>query len=160
MIGTKISHFSIANDLENRSGNKLTSRFSPLYLIFHRSYRNILLHVLALLIFSPCINPQQVDLPFENIPVGEGMPTAVNYILQDRIGYLWFATNSGLYKYDGYSFVSYKHDITDTTSILDNTLSTLYEDKTGVLWIGSWVGLEKFDRTTNSFLHYTPNPSA
>src|SRR4030067_3594251 len=105
------------------------------------------------------IYPQNSDLPFKDISVDEGMPTVTNYILQDRTGYLWFATNSGLYKYDGYSFVSYKHDLDDTSSIIDNNLTTLYEDKAGVLWIGSWLGLEKFYRTTGIFTHYTPNPS-
>ena len=159
MIGTKISRCVTANDLENRPGIKLTSQSTNLLLTIHRSFRNFLLHVLVCLILSPCINPQQVDIPFETFSVDEGMPTVTNYILQDRTGYLWFATNSGLYKYDGYNFTAYKLDLDDPTSIIDNTLTTLYEDKAGVLWIGSWLGLEKFDRTTGIFTHYTPNPS-
>ncbi len=67
---------------------------------------------------------------------------------------------SGLYRYDGYNFISYKHDPDDTSSIADNSLFTLYEDKVGVLWIGSLLGLEKFDHASGAFRHYTPNPSA
>jgi len=159
VIGTKISRCGSTNNLGNKSGIKLTSRFSVPGTTFHNSYRILLLCVLLSLIFSPGVNSQQVELPFENIPVGEGIPTAVNYILQDRIGYLWFASNSGLYKYDGYNFWSYKHDVSDTTSIIDNSLLTLYEDKTGILWIGTWLGLEKFDQTKSAFTHFTPNPS-
>ena len=105
------------------------------------------------------IYPQNSDLPFEDISVGEGIPTSVQNILQDRTGYLWFATWSGLYKYDGYNFTSYKHDVEDTTSIIDNTLSVLYEDKSGILWVGSRLGLERFNRESETFVHYTPNPS-
>lgn len=112
------------------------------------------------IILSPNIHSQQSDLTIETFSVVEGTPTAVNYILQDKIGYLWFATNSGLYKYDGYSFVPYKHNVTDTASIIDNSLTTLYEDKSGTLWIGTWFGLEKFDQTKNAFTHFTPNPSS
>ena len=61
------------------------------------------------------------------------MPTSIQNILQDRIGYLWFATWSGLYKYDGYNFTSYKHDVEDTTSIRDNILFVVYEDKSGII---------------------------
>ena len=87
------------------------------------------------------------------------MPTSVSYIFQDKTGFLWFGTNSGLYKYDGYSFTSYKHELEDTTTIIDNNLTTLYEDKEWVLWIGSYLGIEKYNPPTNTFVHYTPNPS-
>jgi len=104
-------------------------------------------------------HPQQAGLPFESVSLEEGMPTAVQCILQDRTGYLWFATWSGLYKHDGYSFVSYKHDLDDTTSLFENTLSVVFEDKEGVLWIGSYLGLERFDPRSETFVRYTPNPS-
>ena len=115
--------------------------------------------VILIILLSLSVYSQNLDLPFENFSIDEGMPTVTNYILQDRTGYLWFATNSGLYKHDGYNFSSYKHDLDDSNSLFDNTLSTLYEDKKGIMWIGTHLGLEKFDRTKNTFIHYTPNPS-
>jgi signal transduction histidine kinase/ligand-binding sensor domain-containing protein/AraC-like DNA-binding protein len=102
---------------------------------------------------------QQTDVVLEDIPVGGGIPTTVKNILQDRTGYLWFATWSGLYKYDGYNIVSYKHYFDDSTSLFDNNLNVLYEDNTGILWIGSRVGLERFDPKLETFTHFTPNPS-
>ena len=159
MIGTKISRCASANDLQNRFGIKLTSQSTNLLLTFHRSFKNLLFAVLVSLIFSPCINSQPVELQFEEIPIEESTPTSIQYIYQDRIGYLWFATWSGLYKYDGYSFTSYKHDVEDTTSIMDNTLSVVYEDKEGIIWIGSRLGLERFEPKSETFIHYTPNPS-
>jgi signal transduction histidine kinase/ligand-binding sensor domain-containing protein/DNA-binding response OmpR family regulator len=159
VIGTKISCCGITNNLENRQGAKLTSRFLVLSSNFHKSFLILLQSVLLSLIFPPCINPQQVELPFENIPIGEGIPTNVQHILQDRTGYLWFATWSGLYKYDGYNFTSFRHDDMQTTSIIDDALSVLFEDKAGILWIGSRLGLERFDPKSETFIHYTPNPS-
>ena len=153
MIGENISHYRILE--------KLIPCFMSV--IFNagklKLCTNIILFFLFIIFLPPYFYSQQTDLPFEHFSVNEGMPTVVNYILQDKIGYLWFATNSGLYKYDGYNFTSYKHDLDDTTSLMDNTLTTLYEDKEGVLWIGSWLGLEKFDRLKNTFKHYIPNPS-
>jgi len=123
------------------------------------SFNFIFLWLSIILFPYSYLNSQSQELTFEHLSVDQGMPTVTNCILQDKTGYLWFATNSGLYKYDGYNFTSYKHDIDDSTSIIDNRLFVLYEDKKGVLWVGSMLGLEKFDRTLNTFIHYTPNPS-
>jgi len=133
MIGTKISRCEIADNLEKRWGIKLPSQYLVLKLNHQKTSHNFLLGILFSLTFISSINPQLVELPFENFFLDEGMPTVTNFILQDRIGYLWFATNSGLYKYDGYNFNSYKHDLDDTTSLIDNTLTTLYEDSGGAL---------------------------
>jgi len=121
--------------------------------------RDLVLSFLVLMSMSPHIYSLQSDLAFETLSVDQGMPTNVQHILQDRTGYLWFATWSGLYKYDGYSVVSYRHQLEDTTSLFDNTLSVVYEDKAGVLWLGSDSGLERFDPTSETFTHYAPNPS-
>ena len=123
-------------------------------------YINIIYLWFSIILFPyRYLQSQSQELTFEHLSVDEGMPTVINCILQDRTGYLWFATNSGLYKYDGYNFTSYRHDLDDTTSIMDNTLTTLYEDNAGALWIGTWIGLEKFDGLSNTFVHYKLNSS-
>jgi signal transduction histidine kinase/ligand-binding sensor domain-containing protein/CheY-like chemotaxis protein len=159
VIGAIIGNSEITDNLENRGGIKLSSRFPLLQFTFHASLRIFLLPVLVFLIFISTIKSQQADLPFENFSLDEGMPTVTNCIIQDKIGFLWFATNSGLYKYDGYNFTSFKHDLEDTTSIIDNTINTICEDKSGILWIGTYVGLDRLDRVMGTFKHYTPNPS-
>jgi signal transduction histidine kinase/ligand-binding sensor domain-containing protein/CheY-like chemotaxis protein len=104
------------------------------------------------------VHAQQEDLAFETLPLDQGAATHVSCILQDRTGFIWIGTWSGLYRYDGYSFVAYKHNSDDSTSIADNLLSTIYEDKAGTLWVGSWLGLEELDQATGTFHHFTPNP--
>jgi signal transduction histidine kinase/ligand-binding sensor domain-containing protein/DNA-binding response OmpR family regulator len=113
----------------------------------------------VLVLVSPSVYSQQSDLAFETFSIDQGMPTNVRCIIQDKIGYLWFGTYNGLYKYDGYSLLSYRYDIDDTSSIGENLVFSLYEDKAGVLWAGTGVGLERFNRATSTFLHYVPNPS-
>ena len=123
--------------------------------------RPLLLLFTWFLTTSPSLVRAQEDaLAFESVPLDEGASTHVSCILQDRTGFIWIAAWSGLYRYDGYSFVAYKHNSADTSSIADNLLSTLYEDKAGNLWVGSWLGLEKFDQVTGTFRHFTPNPPA
>jgi signal transduction histidine kinase/ligand-binding sensor domain-containing protein/DNA-binding response OmpR family regulator len=64
-----------------------------------------------------------------------------------------------LNKYDGYSFTVYKHDPNNPESLSDNEIASLYEDRSGVLWIGTYRGgLNKFDRETNTFSSYRHDP--
>jgi signal transduction histidine kinase/ligand-binding sensor domain-containing protein len=154
MTGKKILFFGIA------SNSIVYTAIQPSIqtCILLSNLKKLILFSLSFIFLSSFIYSQQSDLPFEHFSVDEGMPTVVNYILQDKIGYLWFATNSGLYKYDGLNFTSFKHEPDDTLSLIDNTLTSLYEDKAGVLWIGTYLGLEKFDRLKNVFTHYVPSP--
>ncbi|MCK5102185.1 MAG: hypothetical protein KAR17_05195, partial [Cyclobacteriaceae bacterium] len=72
--------------------------------------------------------------------------------------YMWFGTQSGLVQYDGYSMKVYQPDPDDPFSISDRQIQTIYEDKSGTLWIGTQVGLNHFDRTTEKFTNYMHNP--
>ncbi|HVO76158.1 MAG TPA: two-component regulator propeller domain-containing protein [Ignavibacteriaceae bacterium] len=83
----------------------------------------------------------------------------VHSILEDSKGFMWFATEDGLNKYDGYNFTVYKNDPRDKNSIPDNFIWTLFEDKYGVLWIGTNSGgLCKFDREKEVFTTYKNIP--
>ncbi|MGA2488871.1 MAG: two-component regulator propeller domain-containing protein, partial [Anaerolineales bacterium] len=68
---------------------------------------------------------------------------------------MWFATEGGLDKYDGYQFTVYKHDPDNSKTLSDNLVQTIYLDRQGKLWIGTSTGLDRFDSKTDSFLHYS-----
>jgi ligand-binding sensor domain-containing protein/two-component sensor histidine kinase len=83
----------------------------------------------------------------------------IHHILQDSKGFIWFATEDGLNRYDGYNFTVYKNNLKDSYSISDNFIWTIFEDKQGVLWIGTNSGgLCKFDREKERFITYKNNP--
>lgn len=83
----------------------------------------------------------------------------VHHILQDSKGFIWFATEDGLNKYDGYNFTVYKNNLQDKYSISDNFIWTIFEDKSGTLWIGTNSGgFCKFDREKERFISYKNNP--
>ncbi len=68
---------------------------------------------------------------------------------------MWFGTSDGLNRYDGYSFTVYKHDPDDPHSLSHNLVSSLFEDSTGMLWVGTYGGgLNRFDRDTGQFTRY------
>ncbi|MGH7453494.1 MAG: ligand-binding sensor domain-containing protein, partial [bacterium] len=60
---------------------------------------------------------QPQDLHFEHISVEQGLSNyALTKIVQDQQGFLWFGTEDGLNKYDGYEFTVYKPDPADSNS--------------------------------------------
>jgi signal transduction histidine kinase/ligand-binding sensor domain-containing protein/DNA-binding response OmpR family regulator len=123
-------------------------------------FTNLALIFLVLMSLSPKGYSQNSALSFETFSVDQGAPTHVSWILQDKTGFLWFATWSGLYRYDGYEFISHKHKPDDTSSLADNSLLVLYADKAGTLWIGSWLGLDRFEQASGTFRHFAPAPAA
>ena len=95
-------------------------------------------------------------LRFARISVEHGLShSTVNCILQDSKGFMWFGTDDGLNKYDGYSFTVYRHNQDDPRSLSRNQVWSLFEDASGVLWVGTYGGgLNRFDRDTGQFARY------
>ena len=91
------------------------------------------------------------DFKFTHLTTNDGLSQGyVVDILQDRRGFMWFATRDGLNRYDGYTFVVYKHDPNDPGSLSSNFLQDLMEDDHGNLWVATNTGVNRFD----------PRPSA
>ena len=64
----------------------------------------------------------------------------VNAILKDQDGFLWFGTMSGLNRYDGYSCRVFRKNYNDSSSLLDNSIQSLYELPDGKIWVVTMGG--------------------
>jgi signal transduction histidine kinase/ligand-binding sensor domain-containing protein len=83
---------------------------------------------------------------FTNISIEQGLSqSVVNCVFQDSRGFLWFGTQNGLNKYNGYNFEVYTYNPTDTNSLSNNWVYSIDEDRQGDLWIGTKGGLNQFD---------------
>ena len=92
---------------------------------------------------------------FEHITMADGLPeNSVLCIMQDKYGYLWFGTQVGLVRYDGYSMKSYQYDPNDSLSISWGFIQTIYEDESGTLWIGTSKGFNRFNRIEETFTRF------
>lgn len=67
---------------------------------------------------------------WDGLPDGE-----INAIVQDNTGFMWFATWSGLIKYDGYQFKVYRPEIEAKGSLPDKKIKNLLYDTEGNLWV-------------------------
>ncbi len=71
--------------------------------------------------------------------------------LQDRKGFLWFGTKDGLNRFDGYTFKIFRNDPDNPKSIGNNFIHSLYEDKNENIWVGTLLGLYKYNPLNESF---------
>ncbi len=99
----------------------------------------------------------QSNPKFKRLTPNEGLSQGhVTTILKDHHGFMWFGTDEGLNKYDGYTFTVYKYDAKKPESIGNNMVRDMMEDHAGNVWVGTTSGLDKFDRKKDAFVHYTP----
>lgn len=95
---------------------------------------------------------QETPFPLRQISLKEGLSqTSVTAIHQDSLGFLWFGTEDGLNRYDGYSFKTYRYIPGDTTSLRGNTIFAIAASSGTVLWIAGNMGLNRFDMRTKTF---------
>ena len=117
--------------------------------------------VLMLVLFNINISlqAQNFDIDFEQISIEHGLSqSSIFTIFQDSKGFLWFGSQDGLNKYDGYNFKIYKHNPLDSTSISDNWINSICEDNSGNIWIGtSGGGLCLFDSGKEQFITFKQN---
>lgn len=108
-----------------------------------------------LLLFLFCSNlwGQKANQDFSFVNIKEGISKVGIYsINQDHYGFIWICTNgSGLYKFDGINYTSYKYNTDDPSSLSSNLVFTSYIDKSNRLWIGTDEGLNLYNRNLDKF---------
>jgi len=83
---------------------------------------------------------------FEHYQADDGLAhNAVTSIIQDRKGLIWIGTRSGLNRFDGYSFKTYKDKNHKFGNIGNNVITAIAEDKQGMLWLGTGIGIFRYD---------------
>jgi len=109
------------------------------------------------------INPETLSLPvvdgteirFSRLSTAQGLSqTRSAQIVQDDQGFMWFGTQNGLNRYDGHRFRVFKNDSSRPNSLSGFYVHSLFNDRSGSLWIGSDQFLDKFDPRTEIFTHY------
>lgn len=101
--------------------------------------RSLVLILLLILSFTGFLPAQSIR--FNHLNVEHGLShSAVTCIFQDRQGFMWFGTQDGLNRYDGYKFKVFKSNPDDKTTLSDNFIFSLIEDDSGHLYVGTQSG--------------------
>lgn len=81
--------------------------------------------------FSASGQISKLEPLYRNFDVEEGLPSSEPYFVhQDREGYMWFCTDRGVVRYDGFRMVVFDQ----SNGLLDNVVFSIYEDWKGRLW--------------------------
>ncbi len=104
-------------------------------------------------LFSIKLFAQLQNNVFQYITIKEGLPhNPVFCQLQDKNGFLWFGTQDGLVRYDGYECRIFRQQITNKNHFNGKNIQCLKEDKNGNLWVGTQGnGINIRDAKTGKF---------
>ena len=92
---------------------------------------------------------------FTRLSTSDGLSqTRVSQIVQDDRGFIWFGTQFGIDRYDGYGFKVFAHEAGRVNSLAGAYVYSLFKDRAGMLWIGCNRVLDRFDPRTETFTHY------
>jgi ligand-binding sensor domain-containing protein/two-component sensor histidine kinase len=127
-----------------------------IFCLNHRHMQNIKTFLL-LILFTFIISAQNIN--FKHLTIQDGLSqSTVNCIFQDSKGFMWFGTQDGLNKYDGYKFTIYRPQSDNEFSIKGTDILSINEDTLnhpGSLWIGTHGGgLNRFDLITEKFTSF------
>ena len=120
------------------------------------------LFFLLILDVSVALSGQNLnDLRIENITseyirIEQGLSqNTVNSILQDKEGYLWIGTWSGLNRFDGYHFKVITRKAYEPDKGLSNpTITGLAEDTLGHIWAATRKGLNRIQKNNLSVTQF------
>ncbi len=80
--------------------------------------------------------------------------TKAGQITQDDQGFIWFGTQYGLDRFDGYSYKVFVHDPLNPASLSGVFVESLFKDRAGTIWVGCEGFLNRFNRTTETFTRF------
>lgn len=108
-----------------------------------------------LFLYSELGFTQQPNLDFITFSELEEITNNKSFsIVQDSIGFMWIATEDGLFKFDGQSVDSYLHDDKDPNSLLANKTDILFIDGKQNLWISTSAGLCRYNPEMDNFIPF------
>jgi ligand-binding sensor domain-containing protein/serine phosphatase RsbU (regulator of sigma subunit) len=96
------------------------------------------------------------------LTIADGLSNnSITAIYQDNNGFLWIGTEDGLNRYDGYKYITYRHNPSEPFSISGNHIQCIIQDKDNNLWVGTRNnGLSRLDYSTGRFNSFLANPGA
>ncbi|WP_166423113.1 EAL domain-containing protein [Paraglaciecola sp. 20A4] len=115
--------------------------------------------IIIIISFSKFAHAQSFS--FDNLTKADGLTqNTITDIIEDRRGFMWFATANGLSRFDGYDFTNYQHNPNDIKSLPHDFIRALIIDNDGALWVGTQNGLARYNPLTDNFVRYNQQNSS
>ena len=98
--------------------------------------RGVLICFLLLVFSVTAVAQQARQYAFKHFTTINGLASnEVSSVIQDRDGYIWMGTQNGLQRYDGNQFITLTNRTSDSTSIPNNFITSMYIDRKGNFWL-------------------------
>ncbi|WP_299552298.1 hybrid sensor histidine kinase/response regulator transcription factor [Seonamhaeicola sp.] len=99
------------------------------------------------------------NITFDHYNDSDGLShSSVRHIVQDKYGFLWLGTFSGLNRFDGYEFKTFTSSDSGNNKLLNDDITALKLDNgSNNLWIGTRNGLTRLNLLTNTFTTFLPD---
>jgi len=125
--------------------------------------KHLKIPVLIIILLIHSLGPiysQTEQYKFRHLTTKQGLPSnKVNSLIKDHADFMWFATDNGLARYDGYNFKRYQIPGDSVLTPNDQVVNTIFEDRDGILWVGTYdQGIRKFYRNNETFSSYKHKP--
>jgi ligand-binding sensor domain-containing protein len=150
------SFFKVANDTTTLSGNYLTKmaidKSGNLWVSVNET------------IFLECFNTKTFKVIHYKTFTEEQSHVPTNSprdIFVDNKGRLWVGTDSeGLYLFlpEKNTFYQYKADLLDPNKLQTNSVVGIYQDRSNMIWLATFAGVERFNPEQSKFRLYRPKP--
>ncbi|MBK7871131.1 MAG: hypothetical protein IPJ74_10815 [Saprospiraceae bacterium] len=102
-----------------------------------------------------CLGNLSAQSFLDRISLEEGLSQSqLHCILQDSQGFIWFGTQHGLNRYDGFEMKHFYHNPFDSTTLSQDNITFLFEDSRQQLWVGVEGGLNRYDPLQKRFVRY------
>jgi ligand-binding sensor domain-containing protein/signal transduction histidine kinase len=96
-----------------------------------------------------------IDIRFRRLPASAGLSqTRVSSVVQDNVGFIWFGTQYGLNRFDGYKSKTFKNEPGRPETLSCVYIRSLFVDHAGTLWVGCDRFLDRFEPLTETFSHF------
>ncbi|MDF1617157.1 ligand-binding sensor domain-containing protein [Petrocella sp. FN5] len=139
---------------------------TTLYKAWHREIISVLVLVLVISIMAYDSQAKMLEAPiirddvgilFERMGRESGLSNlSVSSMVQDKYGFLWFGTQSGLNRFDGREIMVYKTVPFREDGLAHNLVQTIYYDmELHELWVGTYQGVSHYIIHENRFVNYT-----
>lgn len=109
---------------------------------------------------SPHVQPDKIK--FRHLAKEQGLSDSFDWcVLKDKKGFMWIGTSDGLDRFDGRKIRSFRYSPDNVKSLGANIIRSLYEDRSGTLWVGTeGGGLNRYNSAAENFTRFINNPKS
>ena len=115
--------------------------------------------VVGLLVFIPSIHAQIISRPYYNLKnytTKDGLNSNnCTWVQKDSKGFLWIGSDRGVQRFNGSSFITYRHLNADSNSLVNDYISYIMEDSDHDIWLATADGISKFNYRNGKFTNFS-----